>query len=220
MDDAQYGVFRRFSDQDEAESFTIDLKARGFRAEYVLNAPVQDPLFVGNGMVRYLVTLPTDEFERAEKLLLEEAGSNMDEIPADHYLHDFNDRELMEVLVKPDEWSADDVVMAEHLLRERGMPVSSDAVDIMREARLSDLRKEAPPQTPFIVVGYIAALLGGLIAVAIGWYINTAKRTLPNGERVYVYRASDRRHAARIFSLGILIFLGWFALRLWSMFKS
>ena len=88
--------------------------------------------------------------------------------------------------------------------------------ELLREVRADDHLS----QTPFIVVGYIAALLGGLIAVAIGWYINTAKRTLPNGERVYVYRASDRRHAARIFSLGILIFLGWFALRLWSMFKS
>lgn len=200
-------VFRRFNHAEEARDFADALTAMGFQPRYQIDAPVQDPLIVGNGQVWHLVKLPPEAFDRAEAALLEQARTEEQDIPSDHYLHGFSDAELTEILVKPDEWSANDAVLAQSLLRQRGKPVSADAIQLIRKARMDDLRAEQEPQTAFIVLGYVSALLGGLVGIAIGWHINTAKRTLPNGERVPVFGARDRWHAARIFIIGAVMLL-------------
>ncbi len=175
-------------------------------AELMVNAPNGDPLFIGDGQTWYHVMLPRDQFELAEHYLRSRAKENLVVIEPDHPLCGFDDRELMDVLVRPDEWSADDSEVAKRLLSERGKPVSEEAVELLREARLDDIRQTAPSQTAFLVLGLISALAGGFLGMAIGWYINTAKKTLPNGEQVYTYRKEDRKRAVMIFGLGAGVF--------------
>jgi hypothetical protein len=139
--------------------------------------PSGDPLFIGDGQTWYHVMLPRDQFELAEHYLRSRAKENLVVIEPDHPLCGFDDRELMDVLVRPDEWSADDSEVAKRLLSERGKPVSEEAVELLREARLDDIRQTAPSQTAFLVLGLISALAGGFLGMAIGWYINTAKKT-------------------------------------------
>ena len=215
VDNSNHRVFRRFTHVEEATTFAIQLAALGFSPSQVMDAPVVDPLFVGNGTIWHLVKLPGEDFDRAETALLEMARGEEEDVPADHYLQSFTDRELMEVLVRPDEWSADDAVWAQQLLRQRGKPVSSEAIELLRKARVDDLRAEEPAQTPWLFLGYVLALLGGLLGIIIGWYINTSKKTLPNGERVSVYGPQDRKHGARIFILGLVMLVLWLAVRIW-----
>jgi hypothetical protein len=212
-------TFRRFAVDEEARSLAEQLTDAGFTPTVVLDAPVQDPLIVGNGQVWYLVKLPQAEFEHAESAMMEQAESVARDMPHEHYLQGFSDEELIAILIKPDEWSSQDAAWAQELLRQRGKPVHAEALRMIREARLDELRQEAPSQTPWIVFGYISAFLGGFFAIAIGWYLNTAKRTLPDGERVHVYRAEDRRHGARMVFIGIPLFLAAIGLRIWSAFN-
>jgi hypothetical protein len=211
-----YLTFRRFNDAEEAEVFTEELSRLGFHAICERDMPIQDPLFVGNGMTWHLVKLPKEDLEQAERALLEKAEHERVDIPAGHYLHGFSDQELMEVLVKPDEWSADDAVLAQALLRQRGKPVSPDAIELIRTSRMEQLREKDPSPKGYIIAGYVFAFLGGLVGLAIGWHINTSKRTLPNGDRVPVYEATDRRHGARIFIIGAVAFAFWCGVRIWS----
>ncbi len=213
-------IFRRFGRAAEAAEFADELSALGFESEIVVDAPYQDPLIVGNGTVWHLVKLHPDLFDQAEAALLEKASQAKHDFPDDHYLHQFSDEELAGILVKPDEWSPQDAVWAQELLRQRGKPMSIEAIHLVREARLEDLRQEAPGQTPWIVFGYISAFLGGFFGIAIGWYLNTAKRTLPNGERVPVYRREDRRHGARMVLIGLPLFLIALGLRIWYAMKG
>lgn len=214
----QYLTFRRFNDREEANAFSDELIGQGFHAVYERDAPIQDPLLVGNGMTWHLVRLPREEFESAERVLLERAGEEHVDIPAEHYLHEFSDQELLEVVVKPDEWSADDVVMSRILLRQRGRLVSTEAVELLRTVRTQKLQEKEPSPRIFIVVGYVFAFLGGVVGLMIGWHINTSKTTLPNGERVPVYEAKDRKHGARIFMFGAIATLFWLVVRIWSWF--
>ncbi|MFZ1693192.1 MAG: hypothetical protein WAT74_08360 [Flavobacteriales bacterium] len=212
-------VFRRFSHLEEAADFASELEALGFEAETVIDAPFQDPLIVGNGTVWHLVKLDPAQFELAEAALLTKAGGATYEVPDDHYLHGFSDEELTSILIKPDEWSAEDAIWAQELLRQRGKPVSAEALRMVRETRLEDLRQEAPPQTPWIFFGYVSAFLGGFLGIAIGWYLNTSKRTLPNGERVHVYRREDRVHGARMVFIGVPLFAAAIGRRFWYAFS-
>lgn len=216
----QYQVFRRFTDQEQAEAFMTRLQDLGLSPQLLVDRPAVDPLLVGDPAIWYLVKLPGPVFEQAEATLLADAESDGGEVAPDHYLHGFSDEELMDVLVRPDEWSPEDAHGARILLRERGKPVAAATIHALRKARLDDLRGEAPPQSVFLVVGYASALLGGILGIAIGRYINTAKRTLPNGERVPVYRREDRLHGARIFFLGLITFTIWGGWRLWRLYQA
>lgn len=109
--------------------------------------------------------------------------------------------------MKLDEWGAYDRRLARKLLADRGKPLSDELVSIIRQQRIEDLGQPASPQTGFIVLGYISSILGGLLGVAIGYHLNTAKKILPNGERVYAYRGKDRWHGKRMFFLGLAIFI-------------
>lgn len=135
-------------------------------------------------------------------------------LSSDHYLHGFSDAELMDILLHSDEWSMEDVFGAQQVLGQRGKAVPDDLIAAARASRIRGLRNPAPPQTAFVVLGYVSALLGGLLGIAIGWYINTAMKILPNGERVPVYRIEDRRHGARLFAIGVTVALGLLAYRL------
>lgn len=173
---------------------------------------------MGNGMVWHLVKLPQDEFEKAELALLAKAERDHVDVPVDHYLHEFSDEELMEVLVKPDEWSAEDAVLAGVLLGQRGKGGSPATIELIRTARTQKLEEKEPFPRMFIVVGYIFAFLGGVVGLMIGWHINTSRSTLPNGTRTPVYEAKAREHGVRIFLIGAIATLFWLGVRIWSWF--
>ena len=126
----------------------------------------------------------------------------------------FTNEELLDVVLKPDEWNAFDRRLARKILTERGMPVEVAADEVIREARMEELTALAKPQLLVVLAGYVLALLGGVIGIYIGHHLNTTKKTLPNGDRIYVYRADDRAHGKRIFLLGVFMFVGLMGIRL------
>lgn len=121
-------------------------------------------------------------------------------IDPNHYLLQFTDEELIDVLAKRDEWHADDFLLAREILNQRGFNITDKDIAILTRNRMDILRKpEQPSQTTWIIIGYVSAFLGGLLGIFIGWHLASQKKTLPNGERIYEYNAEDRQHAKIIF---------------------
>ncbi|ARS41487.1 hypothetical protein CA265_18245 [Sphingobacteriaceae bacterium GW460-11-11-14-LB5] len=77
-------------------------------------------------------------------------------------------------------------------------------IQTLKEKRLEALAEPEESPKVLIVAGYILAVVGGLIAIIIGAYLRTHKRTLPNGECVFNYAPADRAHGERILIIGIL----------------
>jgi len=123
-----------------------------------------------------------------------------------HYLFEFTNEELYEILEKPDEWNYIDYKLAQKILKERGKDINENLLASLKEERVTELSKPERRYSFWIIVGYISSLLGGLLGLAIGWILWTMKKTLPNGERIYVYSESDRRHGKIMFMIGIIIF--------------
>ncbi len=82
-------------------------------------------------------------------------------------------------------------------------------LDLLNKSRLQELAQPEEKQTANLWLGYLFALLGGVVGLFMGWHLATAKKTLPNGERVYVYRERDRQHGKWILGLSIVILLVW-----------
>jgi hypothetical protein len=162
-----------------------------------------------------VVKVKSEDFEAVNELLKENEVKNIEGIEDDYYLYEFTDEELMEILVKADEWSALDYMLAQKILAKRGKNITEKDIAAIKEKRLAELKTAEPPQTTWIILGYIFAFIGGILGLFIGWHLKSHKKTLPDGERIYAYTENDRWHGRVIFYLSIVGVIVAFIVRIW-----
>lgn len=76
-----------------------------------------------------------------------------------------------------------------------------------QQKSINELEKPEASQKNVIIVGYIFAVLGGLMGVFIGQYLAGYRKTLPNGEVVLAHSESVRKQGKYIMTLGTLVLL-------------
>jgi hypothetical protein len=155
------------------------------------------------------------DFPKVEALLNAEAATLLDTVEQDYHLFSFTDEELLEIVAKPDEWSAFDYQVAKSILTSRGFLFGDKKLQELKKDRLQVLASPEPPQGWLIGWGYLLAFLGGLPGLFIGWHLARAKRVLPNGQRLFIYRIKDRKHGYVILLIG-LIACTFFMIRIYS----
>lgn len=209
MVNEQYLTFQKLSTQDLADEFAELLSANNI--DFVIeDTSGFDTTFTNSEVNKeFRVKLKKEDFEKANTLLLQISAKQLNNVDKDYYLFDFTDDELIEVVTKPDEWGQFDYLLAQQLLKERGKEIKPELADALRKQRLKELAKPEENQKSWIYAGYALALFGGLFSIFMGWHFLTHQKTLPNGDRVYGYTTSDRKHGIRIFILGIIFLLFW-----------
>lgn len=202
---SQYVTYKKFPDAREAKALQQFLIENGIECLFVDTSPRMGSAMMGDLNKEYEVQLKPEQFEAADKLLESYAESMMGRLPEDYYLLSFTDEELYEVVLKHDEWSEFDYVLARKLLAERGKIIDEAEIKHLRQKRMQDLARPETRQTGWIIAGYSMAFLGGLGGIITGYVLLTAKKTLPNGQVVPTYSPVDRMHGKMILVLGIII---------------
>ena len=211
----EFLIFKKYNEKESAEALTSLLQAQGIAFEIVQDSENLDVLYGANPSSKfYYVKIKSIDFPKANALLLDISNTNLDTVDKTHYLFEFTDDELFDILSKPDEWNALDYQLAKKILKERGREVSDEIIESLKKRRILELAKPDERNRVWIFIGYLSALLGGLFGIIAGWHLYTYKKTLPDGQRVYEYSEKDRRHGRRIFYLGIIIFYISVAIRL------
>jgi hypothetical protein len=174
-----------------------------------------DPILSNNEFGKeYCVKIKKIDFERANDILSEKAKVEINEIQDDYYLFSFSDKELIDVIEKSDEWNKFDVELAHKLLKERGNEITDEQINEIKKQRIVELSKPEEGQNIYIIIGYVCAILGGLLGIFIGWHLLTYKKTLPNGNRIYAYSENDRKQGNRILILGGIFIVIWILYRI------
>ena len=168
-----------------------------------------DPISMVTLVPEYIVKVQAHNFPTVSELMNEIAAQAVVHASEEHYLFDFKDEELFDILASPDEWSAFDFQLARRILSERGIDIDAKLLDLLQKSRLKELAQPEEKQTSNLWIAYLFSLLGGVIGIIIGWHILTARKTLPNGQRAYMYQASDRRHGKWIITLGLVMLTVW-----------
>ena len=204
----EFITYKKFNDVALADALAEQLESHEI-VYYIEEESFNfDPSMVmTDALVEYAVKIKPGDFERAGRLLLADEQENIADADKDYYLFSFSDDELMEVITKADEWNPFDVALARKILTEKGKTIDEAAILAINEKRIEELRAPEPPQTTWVIIGYMAALLGGVLGIFIGWHLFTYKKTLPDGERVYDYNENDRSHGRKIFYLSVVIFV-------------
>ena len=204
----EFVTFQLFHSRDIAEEMGAVLKREGIEYQIVENKKYFDPSFAFNKVDPEVnLKLIAEDFIKARNVLESVYADQLESVDQGYYLLRFRDDELLEILRKPDEWGIFDHALAKKLLSDRGITVPEDAANEVLKSRVNELRKQESVEPVWIVLGYLAALAGGFFGLLMGSLFANMKKTLPNGERVFVYNEADRRHGKRIFILGMVVFL-------------
>jgi hypothetical protein len=198
-------TFQRFNDKAAALALAETFKGNNFEVALEDTSANFDITFANNEIDKdFRVKLKPEDFERANIFLQQQAAKDLADIDPNYYIFDFSDEELKEIIEKQDEWSSLDFLLAQKILRERGVEVNVEQIQTLKAKRIEELSEPEKSPKLLIVSGYVLAFIGGLLAIVIGAYLRNHKKTLPNGERVFGYAIADRAHGERILILGIL----------------
>ncbi len=216
MSAGQFLTFRKFSNEDVAgdliafldeENIPYEVEENNIRAD-ITSLTVASPF-----TKEISIKLRQEDFTRANTLWEEAINKQLNDVDKDYYLYSFTDEELTDVITRPDEWSTFDFLLAQKIFRSRGADIKPEVINELKQNRLQVLARPEESQAGWIVAGYLLALAGGLLAIFIGWHLSTFKRTLPNGEQVFGYTETDRKHGKIILLLGSISFIIWLWLR-------
>ncbi|MFD2099927.1 hypothetical protein [Flagellimonas iocasae] len=203
----EYSIFKKYPTLEQASELKEILENEGIDCVLGDNIPPVDVTFSGNTLQNeFEVRIKQTDFKRAEEILEEEAENLIDQVDKNYYLFDFTDEELYEILLKSDEWNEFDYTLAQKILTQRGKSVDKALLNSLKNERLKQLAKPEGNQKAWIAAGYIFTFLGGILGIIIGYFLWTAKKTLPNGEKVYSYSEKDRKQGKYIFIISIIIF--------------
>ncbi len=208
-----YVTYKKYPDAKQARAIQELLLENGIECIFVNNSSQLGSLS-GDASHEYELQLHPDNFEKADALLEKEAESMISSLPADYYLLSFTDEELHEVVLKHDEWSEFDYMLARRLLTERGQGIDEALIRSLRKQRIEMLAVPEQNQTAWIIFGYCAAIAGGFFGIVTGYVLATSQKTLPNGEMVHTYNKTDRMHGKNILVLGIIMLVTLAAVKL------
>jgi hypothetical protein len=206
----EFVSYQKFGNKALAQDLADLLEKHQIEYRFNDASPTMDGSFGGGELSKeYEIQLMQSNFKKADELQLENAAANYETIDKDYYLFGFSDEELREIIVKKDEWNPFDFLLAQKLLKDRGAGIGIGEIETLRDKRLQELAKPEPTQSAAIIADYVLAILGGAFGIFTGWYLRNHKKTLPNGQRVYAYKTSDRAHGLYIMILGtIFLILG------------
>jgi len=197
--------FKKCPDAAQAREVEQLLLASGIRFLSVDNGSSVDTNLGGGFLKDYEIKLQPEDFKKAGELLLAQANEWTNDIPKDYYLLTFTNEELYEVVEKKDEWSDFDYVLAQKLLKDRGVTIGFAKLRELEKERLLQLAKPDDLHFGWIIAGYVFALLGGLFGVISGYLIYTSKKTLPNGTKIYSYSSGRRAQGKNILIISIIV---------------
>lgn len=205
---SQHVTYRKFTQEEEAARFIELLKAEGI--DYSIDdnhRNLDETLYGEQPLPLILVKVAPENFNRLNQLLQSRAEEELKNVPSDHYLYSFDKDELTDVLLNSEQWSELDVKLAQQLLQKQGMSVTDDTIKLLKQQQIQHLRQKETASRLLLSFAYMSAILGGLLGMFIGIYLWRSKRTLSNGERLFVYRDEDRRNGLIITILGFIILI-------------
>lgn len=200
-------VYKRFYEKEQAIQIKELLVANGIVADLNVPRKALDEVFIGNDPSATAIELRIQgaDFEKANEIILKFADYKLSDLAEDHYLFEFSNEELWDILKKPDEWSVQDYVLANQLLKQRGKPVTQDLLNNLKSNRMKELAKPDKGNPSLVLLGYILAFGGGLVGLIIGLTLVYSKKTLPNGERLHRYSKKERAHGGRIVLISLVV---------------
>ncbi|MFM2387551.1 MAG: hypothetical protein RL660_2308 [Bacteroidota bacterium] len=202
-------TFKKFNDVEIANEIVELLKAK--QIDFHIDEDYKqfsNPLLSDNAVDhRVCLKLRAEDFVKAQSVIDEYYRDIADSIGKDYFLYKYTDNDLFDILTKPDEWGELNCQLAQKILVERGHDINPETIKQHIEQITTEDAKPEVAGKIYIFLGYVVAILGGLLAIMYGEHLVSSKKTMRDGTQVYTYREEDRKHGKRIFRIGIVFLI-------------
>ena len=208
-------TYRKFIFKDDALDLIEILKENNI--DYVLddNSSRLDSSFGNDDNTKqFVLKIEKENFEKVEELEEKSISKSLDNVDKSYYLFESSDEYLIEIVLKKEEWSKFDYLLAQKILKERGKEINQDLIKAINKRRVEDLKTEEASPKWLIFIGYLFSILGGFIGIFIGLYLMNYKKTLPNGETIYGFGKEDRNSGKNVFICSIMGIIFWLIVRI------
>lgn len=208
-------TYRKFIFKDDALDLIEILKENNI--DYVLddNSSRLDSSFGNDDNTKqFVLKIEKENFEKVEELEEKSISKSLDNVDKSYYLFESSDEYLIEIVLKKEEWSKFDYLLAQKILKERGKEINQDLIKAINKRRVEDLKTEEVSPKWLIFIGYLFSILGGFIGIFIGLYLMNYKKTLPNGETIYGFGKEDRNSGKNVFICSIMGIIFWLIVRI------
>ena len=148
----------------------------------------------------FVIEVHESQLEKAKELLRNIDGNNVtDEVSLSNYTTE----ELRDIVLNPDEWHQDFVQSASEELKIRGIEVSNQEVQDVKEEKIRKQQiGEEPSQTIYFFMWFFA-IIGGFIGIIAGYYYWRGKARGIDGRRYFMYTQSYRTKGLYMFLTGL-----------------
>lgn len=213
--DPELITYQKFNSKEQATELAEIFTQEGIEHQIDDTSAMVDLTFTSNQLeIEFRVKIKKSDFERADQLVNQLYASQIEFVDKEYYLFQFTNDELYDLLIRYDEWGKFDYLLAQKILKDRKQEINDEILLRLRKNRIEELSKQEINTKPWIISGYILAVLGGILAFLIGAFLLTHKKTLPNGDLVYGFTEKDRKHGKKILYVGFAFFVFWLAIRL------
>ena len=218
-------TFHTFNDADIANEFAEILRGKGIDFVVEQTPQMLDSVIIGTSSFPDIsIKLLPEDFNKGHSCLEEYYRPAVENVEPDYYLFSFTDKELYDLLRKPDEWGYLDFQLARKILNDRGFLVDDFSIQKLREERNKVLARPERSGLFLYLVAYFFMLCGLLyvlsplfnffdytfcstvVSIFIGRHIGRTRKVLPDGQRVLYYNEKDRNHGKMIMRIGLVIF--------------
>lgn len=210
MNESPFELLRVLPSQGEAEAIGQLLKEAGVDYRIDTGAPGWNSAKAGvvDANSRMLM-IPVEQFGEANSLLELSAAQQEVLIDDEHYLNDFTDEELTQIVAQRHEWSTHDYLAAIKLLDQRGIQIDPEMIARQQEENLRQIREPKSAHKATLSRVAIVALFGGPMGLLQGYHYWQSTKTDPTGEKYFEYDAATRSKGQFIFSAGIVSTVAW-----------
>ena len=112
---------------EEAQEVQRLFLEEGINSKIIDNSSSLDASFIGATYDNKIeVVIANKHFGKAEFILSKNAEEVIREVDKEHYLFNFSNEELYDILLKPDEWSEFDYLLSKKILKERGKNIDEE----------------------------------------------------------------------------------------------
>lgn len=195
---------------EDMEDISQLLAAEGIAFSITRDITQFNPTFANvrpPGSIHLMVS--ADEIEAAQSLLVRHGI--MTAQPDDSLRETFalfSDEELLDVLAKRHEWSGAQIEMAETLIAERGLTVSTEEVERRAEAVIEAYREPRKASIGYLVFAAILCVLSAPIGMLMGIYLAFFTGVDPNGEKYWIFDRNSRLLGFGLVGIGAVVWTG------------
>lgn len=119
---ATFTTYQKLTNENETSQLISLLKINNIEYQLEDHSPTADIIFSNSEHEKeFWVKLKNEDFEAADKIQEDFYNSLVDTIDPEHYLFNFTNKELFEVINNQSEWSKLDFLLAQKILKDRGV---------------------------------------------------------------------------------------------------